>query len=102
MQGKLKAIDKKWEALAYTLATEAGTRLLDINPHFQKISDGWFDTGKDTISEGGKASGTIYVDRYTGRKPQWDGGKDEFSDQQILAIVDHIAFQDIAHLPDCF
>ena len=95
-------MDKKWEELAYELTTDTGTRSLKITPHFQKISTGWFDTGQYTINEGGKPLGNIYVDLYTGGKPQWDGSRGEFTYQQIHDIVSFIVFKDVAHLPDLF
>jgi hypothetical protein len=99
---RLKAMDEKWEELAYELTTGTGIRSLTITPHFQKVSRGWFDTGQYTISEKGKPLGNIYVDLYTGGKPQWDGSKDEFTYKQIHDIVSHIVFKDVAHLPDPF
>jgi len=95
-------MDKKWEELAYELKTESGIRSLIITPHFQKISSGWFDTGQYTIAENGKVLGNVYVDLYTGGKPQWDGSKDEFTYAQIYDIVNHIVFKDVAHLPKLF
>jgi hypothetical protein len=95
-------MDKKWDELAYELTTDIGTRSLKITPHFQKISTGWFDTGQYTIAEHGKPLGNVYVDLYTGGKPQWDGSKDEFTYQQIHDIVHHIRFKDVAHKTDVF
>jgi len=95
-------MDKKWDELAYELTTDTGTRALKITSHFQNTPTGWFDTGQYTINEAGKPLGSIYVDLYTGRKSQWDGNKDEFTDQQFYDIVNHIRFKDVAHLPNLF
>lgn len=95
-------MDKKWEELAYELTTDTGTRSLMITPHFQKTSTGWFDTGKYTVAERGRQLGNIYVDLYTGRQPQWDGKRDEFTSQQLYDIVNHIIFKDVAGQPDVF
>lgn len=95
-------MDEKWEELACELRTNKGVRSLKVTPHFQKLSKGWFDTGKYTISEDGKLLGNVYVDLYTGGKPQWDGSKDEFSSKEFYELVNQIVFKDVAHLPDLF
>ena len=95
-------MDNKREQLAYELETKTGTRSLKITPHFHRISTDWFDTGQYTITENGKPLGSIYVDLYTGAKPQWDGSKDDFTGEQIDQIVYHIVFKDILHLPNLF
>jgi hypothetical protein len=97
-----KAMDKKWEELACELTTDKGTRAFRIIPHFQKVLSGWFDTGKYTVYENDKVLGNIYVDLYTGRKPQWDGSMDEFSYEQLYELVNRIVFKDVVRSPDLF
>jgi hypothetical protein len=93
-------MDQKWVELGYVLVGPARTRSLVIKPHFQKVPGGWFDTGQYTLTEKGKLLGNLYMDVYTDGPLQWDGSKDEFSPKELEAIGNHIAFKDIAHLPD--
>ena len=93
-------MDKKWEELACELTTDTGKRTFRVTPHFQKTSNGWFDSGQYTVYEGGKPLGNIYVDLYTGGKNQWDGSKDEFTSKQMHDLVNQIVFKDVVRSPD--
>lgn len=90
--------EEKWDKLPFILKTSSGDRSLMLLSNFEPTKDGWFDTGLYTVAEQGVTLGDISVDLYTDGGISWDGKPDEFSEEELDAIVDHIAFRDLPEL----
>lgn len=90
--------EEKWDKLPYLLPASTGLRSMVIFSNFEATESGWFDTGRYTVTENSVTLGDISVDLYTGEGFSWNGKPDEFSQEQLGAIVNHIVFKDFAEL----